>query len=518
FQFYHKRRLVDEKCGKRRFLFWNDDVEKFAVKLTSLSKVGEHLRIPANKCCPECVSSSQDSCQYEGLIYAHDSQWSPSPCSLCVCSRGSVSCGARPCPPPSCSEGESPFTPAGECCPKCGRSGESCSWQGLVYRDGEQWKPSLCSRCVCSSGHVQCSVAECQQVSCKAHENLVIQPGQCCPQCVSNPCLSAGQQHQDGEQWQKNACTTCVCHHGQSKCHTHTCRPVKCEKGQTKVKRAGQCCDECAAAKGSCLYEGTVRYHGDMWSGTGCEFCSCVRGQVLCQGAECGRVECPQGSAFVHLPGKCCPECSSVRAACLHQGLSFKDMDQWTDGSCRECECHDAQVTCYLRSCPSCPPATLAVARDDQCCPECHPVQCHVDCLSCSGTADHCETCRDLKAVLHLGRCLSICPPGHYAEGRVCSACQSSCATCSSRWDCLSCGSQRPLLSAEHDQCLTSCPRGSYQHDQTHCRHCDESCSDCRGPSRQECVSCSDPAALLKHGECVPECGVGFYSQDGVCS
>lgn len=65
-------------------------------------------------------------------------------------------------------------------------------------------------------------------------------------------------------------------------------------QGQTKVKRAGQCCDECAVAKGSCLYEDAVRYHGDMWNGTGCEFCSCNRGQVLCRRAECGRVECPQ--------------------------------------------------------------------------------------------------------------------------------------------------------------------------------------------------------------------------------
>ncbi|XP_039859424.1 extracellular matrix organizing protein FRAS1-like isoform X2 [Simochromis diagramma] len=30
---------------------------------------GEHLRIPTNKCCPECASSSQGSCQYEGVIY-----------------------------------------------------------------------------------------------------------------------------------------------------------------------------------------------------------------------------------------------------------------------------------------------------------------------------------------------------------------------------------------------------------------------------------------------------------------
>lgn len=50
------------------------------------------------------------------------------------------------------------------------------------------------------------------------------------------------------------------------------------------------------------------------------------------------------------------------------------------------------------------------------------------------------------------------------------TACQSSCATCSSSLDCQSCGSQLPLLSADSGQCLASCPAGSYQHDHTHCR------------------------------------------------
>lgn len=68
-------------------------------------------------------------------------------------------------------------------------------------------------------------------------------------------------------------------------------------QGQTKVKRTGQCCEECVTAKGSCLHEGMVRYHGDIWNGTGCEFCTCTRGQVLCQRAECGQVECPQVSS-----------------------------------------------------------------------------------------------------------------------------------------------------------------------------------------------------------------------------
>ncbi|KAM8885583.1 extracellular matrix organizing protein FRAS1 isoform 1-T2 [Spinachia spinachia] len=478
---------------------------------------GERLRIPANRCCPECVSSSEGSCQYEGVVYGHDSQWSPSPCSRCVCSGGAVSCSARPCPPLSCPEGHSLFVPAGECCPKCGREGAPCSWQGAEYRDGEEWAPSLCSRCACGGGEVRCSVAECRPVACKPQENLVIQAGRCCPECVSNPCLSAGTQHQHGEQWQKNACTACVCDRGQSKCRTHTCQPVTCDKGQTKVRRAGQCCDACAAAEGSCPYEGVVRYHGDTWNATGCEFCACVRGQVVCQRAECGRVECTQGSEVVERPGRCCPHCSSQKASCLHQGQSYKDLARWTDGVCRECECRGARVTCYLRSCPTCPPGTLLVRREGRCCPECQPVPCRADCTSCSGSPDHCESCRDPKAVLHLGRCLSACPAGYRADGKACAACKPSCASCSSGWECRSCAPPLPLLRADGVECLASCPPGSYRHDDEHCRSCHLSCSECHGPTRQECASCLDPAALFKDGECVADCGSGFYSRGGVC-
>lgn len=51
------------------------------------------------------------------------------------------------------------------------------------------------------------------------HENLLIQPGRCCPQCVSNPCLSAGKQHQ--------VCRWCV-RHG-TVCVVLTCRMQACD-------------------------------------------------------------------------------------------------------------------------------------------------------------------------------------------------------------------------------------------------------------------------------------------------
>lgn len=35
---------------------------------------------------------------------------------------------------------------------------------------------------------------------------------------------------QHGEQWDENACTTCVCDEGAVRCHTQTCPPLRCEK------------------------------------------------------------------------------------------------------------------------------------------------------------------------------------------------------------------------------------------------------------------------------------------------
>ncbi|KAK0152758.1 Extracellular matrix protein FRAS1 [Merluccius polli] len=169
---------------------------------------GERLRIPGEGCCPECVSTSHGSCQHQGLTYGDNSQWSPSPCE----------------------EYQTLRTLTGHCCPLCVHTGASCSVQGELYSHGDMWSSSTCSRCVCEDGDITCSAAECQPVTCQPEENLVIPPGGCCPQCVSNPCLSGGEQHQHGEQWQKDSCTTCVCDRGQSRCHTQTCPDITCPK------------------------------------------------------------------------------------------------------------------------------------------------------------------------------------------------------------------------------------------------------------------------------------------------
>ncbi|XP_048099370.1 extracellular matrix protein FRAS1 [Alosa alosa] len=486
---------------------------------------GERLRIPPSQCCPECFPQSAASCQHEGAIYGHDSQWNGSKCSVCVCSQGKVSCGPPPCPALSCGPDQSPFVPTGECCPKCARHGASCSWEGVEYRDGEEWRPGPCSTCQCLSGRVQCSTAECQPITCKLSENLVIQPGQCCPQCVPNPCLASGKEYKHGEQWQKNSCTTCVCDRGHSRCHSQTCPRLACAKGETKVKRPGQCCEECAGAKGTCLYEGAVRYHGDMWNGTGCEFCLCERGQVLCQRADCGRVEtCPPGEDLVHLPGKCCPECKAKLSSCVYtpqqqQGQGepspsrLADLEKFSEGPCRQCQCRDGQMTCYQPSCPTCPLGTLAVPVDGQCCPECQDVACHQDCMTCSRSPEHCDSCKDPGALVWSGRCVQTCPQGFYASGRECKACQPGCATCENGFECSSCGGS---LLLRNRQCVATCDAGFYQ-DHTQCLRCHEACSSCRGPGEEACLTCSSPAHQLKDGRCVADCGAGFFSSGSSC-
>uniref|UniRef100_A0A8C0ZJM5 VWFC domain-containing protein n=1 Tax=Cyanistes caeruleus TaxID=156563 RepID=A0A8C0ZJM5_CYACU len=243
---------------------------------------GEVLQIASNKCCPECASRAKGFCQHEGQIHSHGTQWTSSGCVRCSCAHGKVTCSPRTCPALSCGQGELQDTAQDSCCPKCVGRGEPCSFDGHVFQDGEGWSLGRCSRCVCRDGATLCSTASCQPLLCSQVRTLL----------PSRKCSSAPPFPWHGEQWQKNACTACVCQRGEVRCLRETCGSVTCQKGESKVQRPGKCCEECVSSKGSCLHGGTVRYHGEMWNSTSCDFCLCQEGQVTCQGAECAKVEC----------------------------------------------------------------------------------------------------------------------------------------------------------------------------------------------------------------------------------
>ncbi|XP_070250414.1 extracellular matrix organizing protein FRAS1 [Myotis yumanensis] len=487
---------------------------------------GEVLQIAANQCCPECVSTTRGSCHHEEKIYAHGTEWASSVCSMCSCAHGEVRCSPQPCPPLLCGHQELEFIPEGSCCPICVGPGKSCSYEGRVFQDGEDWPLSSCAKCMCRNGVTQCFAAQCQPLFCNKDETVVRVPGKCCPQCSSGSCSAAGQVYQHGEQWSENACTTCLCDQGEVRCHTQACPPLRCEKGQRRAQRHGECCEECVSPAGSCSHHGSVRYQDEMWQGSACEFCVCDRGRVTCHTGECARVECAQGEELIHLDGKCCPECISRNGYCVYEENAefmssnasevkhIPEGEKWEDGPCKLCECRGAQVTCYEPSCPPCPVATLAQVVKGQCCPECTAVYCHPDCLTCSQSPDHCVLCQDPTKLLRNGRCVHSCGPGFYQAGALCLACQPQCSTCSSGLECSSC--QPPLL-MRHGQCVSTCGDGFYQ-DRHSCAACHESCAACWGPTEKHCLACGDPLHVLREGACESSCGPGFYNKQGTCS
>ncbi|XP_048640749.1 extracellular matrix organizing protein FRAS1 isoform X2 [Marmota marmota marmota] len=486
---------------------------------------GEVLQIAANQCCPECVSRTPGSCHHEERIHEHGTEWASSPCSVCSCTHGEVRCTPQPCPRLSCGPQELEFIPEGSCCPVCVGPGKPCSYEGRVFEDGEDWRLSQCAKCVCRNGVVQCFAAQCQPLFCNQDEIIVRDPGNCCPQCSAQSCSVAGQVHKHGEQWTEDACTTCTCDQGEVRCHTQACPPLRCEKGQSRARRHGQCCEKCVSPFGSCTSNGIVRYQDEMWKGSACEFCVCDRGQVSCQTGECAKVECAQGEELIHLDGKCCPECISRNGHCVYEEKAefissnageikhIPEGHKWEDSPCRMCECRGAQVTCYEPSCPPCPVATLALQVKGQCCPDCTSVRCHLDCLTCSHSPDHCDLCQDPTQLLQNGRCVHSCGLGFYQAGSLCLACQPQCSTCSSGLECSSC--QPPLL-MRRGQCVSTCGEGFYQ-DRHSCEGCHESCARCWGPTEKHCVACKDPLQVLRDGSCENSCGDGFYNRKGTC-
>ncbi|XP_012660764.1 extracellular matrix protein FRAS1 [Otolemur garnettii] len=456
----------------------------------------------------------------------HGTEWTSPPCSVCSCAHGQVRCSPQPCPLLSCGHQELEFIPEGSCCPVCVGPGKPCSYEGRVFQDGEDWRLSQCAKCVCRNGVAQCFTAQCQPLFCNQDETVVRVPGECCPQCSARSCSAAGQAYKHGEQWSEDACTTCVCDQGQTRCHKQACPPLRCRKGQSRARRQGQCCEECVSFAGSCVHDGVVWYQDEMWTASACEFCTCNRGQVTCQPAECAKVECGWGEELIHLDGKCCPECISRNGYCVYEEdgefissnasevKRIPEGEKWEDGPCKMCECRGSQITCYEPSCPPCPVATLALEVKGQCCPDCTSVHCHPDCLTCSRSPDHCDLCQDPTKLLQNGQCVHSCGLGFYQAGSLCLACQPQCATCTSGLECSSCW---PPLLMQHGQCVPSCGDGFYQ-DRHSCAVCHKSCVGCWGPMEKHCRSCRDPLHVLWDGSCHSSCGEGYYNRQGTCS
>uniref|UniRef100_A0A2C9K5C6 VWFC domain-containing protein n=1 Tax=Biomphalaria glabrata TaxID=6526 RepID=A0A2C9K5C6_BIOGL len=376
-------------------------------------------RVPG-QCCSVCEETCNLFCPFGFKL---DSQGN----SLCVCSEdkcaafkeqkcdkhceygykttrdGCVKCKCNKCPQLECTKRcTHGYALNDEGCPlcKCKESytpglistehqrgdGRQCmSQQGSRYVNGESWNDG-CRKCYCHNGLEMCSLLACPAPICN---HPVFRVGDCCPTCPGltvpelegegEKCQSAeGHHYVEGETWQMDSCTLCVCHGGNILCQTSSCPPVVCHH---PVKPEGQCCAICrgddlsslpVAGHHHCRSPTSMMYkHGETWQSTPCQSCTCLDGQIICYNQVCPAVSC---NKTVLKKGQCCPTCVEAAKAqfCVYNNVTYDSGEKWQGDNCTQCVCVHGKKECFPMSCPSLDCTFGVIKMSGQCCLECY--------------------------------------------------------------------------------------------------------------------------------------------------
>ncbi|XP_039109210.1 protein kinase C-binding protein NELL1-like [Hyaena hyaena] len=209
----HCEKDIDE-CALRTHTCWNDSA------CINLAGGFDCL-------CPSGPSCSGD-CPHEGGLKRNGQVWTlkEDRCSVCSCKDGKIFCRRTAC---DCRNPSVDLF----CCPECDtRVTSQCLDQNghKLYRSGDNWTHS-CQQCRCLEGEVDCWPLTCPSLSC---EYTAMLEGECCPRCVSDPCLADnlaydirktcldahGISRLSGAVWTMagSPCTTCKCKNGSVCC------------------------------------------------------------------------------------------------------------------------------------------------------------------------------------------------------------------------------------------------------------------------------------------------------------
>uniref|UniRef100_A0A8C5JJX9 Protein kinase C-binding protein NELL1 n=1 Tax=Junco hyemalis TaxID=40217 RepID=A0A8C5JJX9_JUNHY len=205
------------------------DIDECALKIHTCWNDSACVNLPGGfDClCPSGPSCTGD-CPHEGGFKRNGQVWTlrEDRCSVCSCKDGSIFCRRTAC---DCGSPSADLF----CCPECDtRVTSQCLHQSgqRLYRSGDNWTYS-CQHCRCLEGEVDCWPLQCPALSC---EYTAMSEGECCPHCVSDPCLADsitydirktcpdgyGITRLSGAVWTMvgSPCTTCKCKNGNVCC------------------------------------------------------------------------------------------------------------------------------------------------------------------------------------------------------------------------------------------------------------------------------------------------------------
>ena len=146
---------------------------------------------------------------------------------------------------------------------------------------------------------------------------------------------------------------------------------------------------------------------------------------------------------------------------------------------------------------------------------------CDSSCATCNGTGQQaCTTCPSGSLLID-GVCTraATCPTGFFsANSTTCARCSPECASCAGAAStCTACPRARPVLTAA-GRCVPTCARGQFVNGNA-CGTCASSCATCSGAGASSCLSCPD-GSVLRAGVCSPASCLGGASTVaglGVC-